>query len=273
MRPGPWSDLYALGAVLYWIVTGDKPMEATARVPEDSMRPVTHRGEGSHYSRHFLEAIDWALVPAEKSRPQPVAGWRKALSPAASLAASEPNSIFAGRTVMPDLTGRPASLPASMMFEGETLKKLATDLAAHMGPVASIVVKAAAKKAMTVSQLVEALANEIADPNARAAFVKKHALAVGSVPVGDASRSRSAPTLSVTTGAPSSAQRFDAALLARAETELAQYIGAVAPAIVRRAATKAHSDSELYTLLANEIEDPVGRKAFLRRAMSISGRQ
>ena len=273
MRPGPWSDLYALGAVLYWIVTGDKPMEATARVPEDSMRPVTHRGEGSHYSRHFLEAIDWALVPAEKSRPQSVAGWRKALSPAASLAASEPNSIFAGRTVMPDLTGRPASLPASMMFEGETLKKLATDLAAHMGPVASIVVKAAAKKAMTVSQLVEALANEIADPNARAAFVKKHALAVGSVPVRDASRSRSAPSLPVTTGAPSSAQRFDAALLARAETELAQYIGAVARAIVRRAATKAHGDSELYTLLANEIEDPVGRKAFLRRAMSISGRQ
>ncbi|MEO8855430.1 MAG: serine/threonine-protein kinase, partial [Burkholderiaceae bacterium] len=38
---GPWSDLYALGGVLYWIVTGDKPVEASARFPSDPLRPAT----------------------------------------------------------------------------------------------------------------------------------------------------------------------------------------------------------------------------------------
>jgi serine/threonine protein kinase len=34
---GPWSDLYALGGVLYWMVTGHKPHEAAARVRTDRM--------------------------------------------------------------------------------------------------------------------------------------------------------------------------------------------------------------------------------------------
>ena len=31
---GPWSDLYALGGVLYWLVTGEKPLEAPSRLSE-----------------------------------------------------------------------------------------------------------------------------------------------------------------------------------------------------------------------------------------------
>lgn len=65
---------------------------------------------------------------------------------------------------------------------------------------------------------------------------------------------------------------FEASTLARAEAELAQYIGAVARAVVRRAANKAHGEHELFTLLAQEIDDPALRKAFLRKAMSVSGR-
>ena len=82
------------------------------------------------------------------------------------------------------------------------------------------------------------------------------------------------PTTSLPTGLypPASRPVFDAGTLARAESELAQYIGAVARAVVRRAANKAHSEQELFSLLAQEIDDPVGRKAFLRKAMSVSGR-
>jgi hypothetical protein len=69
------------------------------------------------------------------------------------------------------------------------------------------------------------------------------------------------------------ALRFDAAMLAKAEAELAKYIGAVARVVVRRAAAKARDEAELYLLLADQIEDKEQKKAFVRKAMSVSGRE
>ncbi len=67
--------------------------------------------------------------------------------------------------------------------------------------------------------------------------------------------------------------RFDPATLAKADTELAKYIGAVARVVVRRAAAKARDEAELYLLLADQIEDKEQKKAFVRKAMSVSGRE
>ena len=67
--------------------------------------------------------------------------------------------------------------------------------------------------------------------------------------------------------------RFDPATLAKADTELAKYIGAVARVVVRRAAAKARDEAELYLMLADQIEDKEQKKAFVRKAMSVSGRE
>ena len=37
---GPWTDIYALGATLFWMITGKKPIESTARVKTDSLIPA-----------------------------------------------------------------------------------------------------------------------------------------------------------------------------------------------------------------------------------------
>jgi serine/threonine-protein kinase len=66
---------------------------------------------------------------------------------------------------------------------------------------------------------------------------------------------------------------IDAQTLARAEAALAKYIGAVARIVVKRAATKARDSGELYLLIAEEIEDKNERKAFVRRAISASGKE
>ena len=71
----------------------------------------------------------------------------------------------------------------------------------------------------------------------------------------------------------SQAGKFTAETLQKAETELAQYIGAVAKVIVRRAAAKARFEAELYILIADEIKDPVERRGFIRKAISASERR
>ena len=295
---GPWSDLYAIGAVMYWIVTGHKPMEATARVPADNMPSATQLGNPVHYSRQLLQLIDWALAPAEKSRPQTVSALQQQLALQFDPAADETQSVFTGKTALPEPTASVhVGTQTALAFDAAVVKNLAADLAAHLGPVAAIVVRSAAKKALDLSALVNTLANDIADPVARADFVRKHlsherrraapeALAPQAagrrLPDGRSGppneRSLPAHTRSLPTGLypppPPSQSRpvFEASTLARAEAELAQYIGAVARAVVRRAANKAHGEHELFTLLAQEIDDPALRKAFLRKAMSVSGR-
>jgi serine/threonine protein kinase/HAMP domain-containing protein len=78
-RQGPWSDLYSLGATLFWLITGKKPIEAPARLADPDPLPSAQMlGEGK-YSPEFLCAIDWALRMHPSDRPQDVEQFRSAL--------------------------------------------------------------------------------------------------------------------------------------------------------------------------------------------------
>ncbi|MEP7156887.1 MAG: serine/threonine protein kinase, partial [Betaproteobacteria bacterium] len=76
---GPWTDLYAFGATLYWMIAGKKPIEAPERMMDpDPLKPAVEVGKG-RYSEAFLSAIDWALKPETQDRPRDVAAFRSAL--------------------------------------------------------------------------------------------------------------------------------------------------------------------------------------------------
>ena len=249
-KQGAWSDLYALGGVLYWIVTGNRPVEAAARIRQDTMPPAVQAGDRSLYRSEFLAAIDWALAPFEDERPQSVAEWRSAL-----FSEVEP------KTEKLPPKPAPVSVPA---IDPALLKKLETELAQHLGPIASVVVRKTAKQAASQAALVHALAEEIGDAKARAAFEKR--FAENSRPVTQPPAGTHQPAAAL------AASRFPAEVLDRAEKRLAEYIGAVARVVVKRAAMKARDETELYLLIADEIEDKAEKKAFIRKAVSISGK-
>ncbi len=78
-RQGPWTDIYAMGATLFWLVTGKKPYDAPARLEDPDPLPSAELLCKGKYSPEFLRAIDWALKMHPSDRPQDVESFRKAL--------------------------------------------------------------------------------------------------------------------------------------------------------------------------------------------------
>jgi serine/threonine protein kinase len=268
-QQGPWSDLYAFGGVLYWMITGKRPVEAVARVRQDMLPPALQTSDRNRYSAELLTAVDWALVMHEEHRPQSVSEFRSALP---GLATADSKTATDRKTVrtqdLRQASAPPTTLPIGVTFDHDTLKRIEGELAKHIGPIASLVIRAAAKKTYTIAGLAETVSADIADDKERAAFVRRFS-GDKSTPTGDPARASTAPQQSV----PPSASNIDTQTLARAEAALAQYIGAVAKVVVRRAAAKARDTGELYLLIAEEIEDKNERKTFIRKAISASGKE
>jgi hypothetical protein len=274
-KQGPWTDLYALGGVLYWIVSAQKPVEAAARVRKDIMAPAAQVAVAT-YSNQLLAAIDWALKPNEDERPQSVAELRRALAIVARPAGSD-RTVPVGAPPVAPPAATPAGTPAAGDVSGMTgltsvaldrgeLKRVETELALRIGPIAAVVVRRAAKKAQSIAALVEAVAGEIADEKERTAFLRKFGSGEGAAGTTSRVQAQSVPEQSVS-------EKFSAAVLKQAETALAQYIGAIARVVVQRAAAKARDEAELYLLISDEIKDPAERRNFIRKAVSASSRR
>jgi len=80
-QQGPWTDIYALGAVLYYAISGAPPLDSTLRASAilndkpDPLKPVAQFAEQG-FSSPFLSAIDWALGFKVIDRPQSLEEWR-----------------------------------------------------------------------------------------------------------------------------------------------------------------------------------------------------
>ena len=131
---GPWSDLYALGATLYHLISGDAPVNGQARLAalaEDRPDPyLPLSGRFPNYPEGFLEAIDRAMSTLPKQRLQSAQDWlamfhSASAAPAGTVAAvaalvaesAQDSTLATAAVSTPPPLAKAASRPAEVFAE------------------------------------------------------------------------------------------------------------------------------------------------------------
>ena len=115
VKQGPWTDLYALGATLHYLLLLRPPPPATTRAVHDDAAPLASMTLPG-CSENFLRIIDWMLAPRPTDRPQSVAALRAALDgrtlpPRRRAAEAQPASQWEQTMVQPHPATTPPAPP------------------------------------------------------------------------------------------------------------------------------------------------------------------
>jgi serine/threonine protein kinase len=99
MKQGAWTDVYALAALVYWIISGRTPPVSVGRVVHDSYVPLSESAKG-RYSTSFLQAVDRGLGIRPEHRTQSIEAFRREIGLDDITADTE-------RTVVPEPKSQP----------------------------------------------------------------------------------------------------------------------------------------------------------------------
>lgn len=246
------TDIYALAAVAYTLITGSRPVDAPLRLPGDTQLRLTECAAAPAFSPEFLCLIDQALSPNPASRPQDAAAF------AHSLAQAAPGAE--------EVVTAPPPLPAVFALEQSAQLAIQSALAEYIGPIASVVLKKALASATDGATLSAALIEHLPEESSQKKFLQQIAPLLPQVqgthrpvPASIGAESKMIPS----SNAPGS---FDPEMLSQLETELADQIGAIARIVLKRCVARTSNPQELFKMLADEMGDPALGKKFLNWA-------
>ncbi|MBS1859650.1 MAG: protein kinase [Acidobacteria bacterium] len=239
------SDLYSFGLTLYEMVTGRRAIHAE--------------------SQHALMTAQLEMLPAE---PVSVNPYVPAAVSAAIMRAvqKDPARRFQtarefedalrhlGGGAMP-AAPEAASATRTLAVSPPELAELEARLSRIVGPIARRMVPDAARRYGTISEIRRALAEQIADPGEREAFLK-------------ASGGPATPAPAPAAAGTPAPGHFDPAALERVTQALAPHLGPIAKVLVSRTARASRTPEDLLQSLSAEIASADDRRKFLAAARS-----
>ena len=268
-------DLYACGVLLYILLTGKPPFTGSQ---EQLMYKVVHEPpvlpsqvEGANRP-HFYDAIvSKALAKNPDHRFPSAAAFRDAVQ----RGVGQPfDTTVWERTLIgvAEKVPAPVKTPGTGSLAGATagtsgswtqlpdhwdkaqLKEAEASLAKLVGPLASVLVKRAARECADLPSLYAKLAEQVTNPQARTAFLER-ATSISAIKGGPASGTRSAPAAN---GAP-----LPEALIDAAAKLLANHVGPIARVMAKKTAARTTDRDAYFGLLADAVTDPAARQKLL----------
>jgi serine/threonine-protein kinase len=254
------SDVFSCGVVLYELLTGSRPFEGPLETVGEKICGETYRPASELNPRGSPAALDAVIASALAKNPEE-------RFPTARDFAGALESAFreAGETSAPpradEPPGRPPSestllVSTSLQLSVNDLRAIETRLTLHVGPVAKVLLKQAARTASDGPALVGMLAKYIPSEENRRVFI---AAAMERLAAG-AAASADSPSV-----------RFSRNLIGAPEIEvasrrLAHYLGPIAKVIAKKTPGRPTDLRAFYRQLAENIADPGDRARFLKDA-------
>ena len=177
LRQGPWSDLYALGAVVHGCLCNDTPLPATLRAMRDRMVSFSRVARTVRkqfcieYSRPFVEAISQALALQPEDRPQSIDAFLERME---MLAPPQGLEHFDFRADLGDIWVEPSSKDAQGVAT-PVIDFAAPSQPLVSQPLAEVLAQRAAMRTVQHAQRDEPPQDEKPSPAFQETVVQEHA--------------------------------------------------------------------------------------------------
>ena len=273
------ADLFAVGAMLYESITGVPPFagrtlsETILRLslPEPAaMAPVEAAGAG-----HLVPILQAALAKRREDRVQSAEAFAAALTSGIIETAPADHTVLFERDEMPPPFMRLPSASRRIEPSGEPslqgrwdpalLQRIERALAAHVGPMARVMLREAARTSATAEELVQALARSLSTTADRTQFLRalradRVEPTLGEPTLGRETASPMARTLSGAQAVAISGPAVDAA-----QAALVVHVGPMARVLARKAAAEAKSPRDFIERLCAHVPKQEDNNVLRRR--------